>query len=113
MVSNAEGLSYQGMVMIANLYSDVRSSNRLNPNLKLTGVIITRYEKNKLSEMYLKKIQDELGNAVIEPVIHKATKIAQAGSFSQNIFDYDPQGRATREYLEVAQNLAVRILTEE
>ncbi|MCQ2147120.1 MAG: AAA family ATPase [Bacteroidales bacterium] len=113
MVTNAEGLSYQGMVMIANLYQDVKTSDRLNPNLKLTGVIITRFEKNKLSDMYLKKIQDELGNTVLSPVIHKATKIAQAGSFSQNIYDYDPSGRATREYLQVAQNLAVRILTEE
>ena len=49
MVSTADGLSYQGMVMIANLYKDVTNSDRLNPKLMLTGVIITRYEKNKLS----------------------------------------------------------------
>lgn len=113
MVTNADGLSYSGMVMIANLFTDVRSSDRLNPNLKLSGVIITRYEKNRLSEMYLDKIKNELGSAVLMPVIHKATKIAQAASFGQNIYDYDPDGKATREYLEIAQKLALRIIGED
>lgn len=112
MVSTADGLSYSGMVMVANLYADVKSSERLNKNLKLSGVIITRYEKNKLSEMYLNKIKDELGSAFIEPVIHKATKIAQAASFRQNIYDYDPEGKATNEYLEVAQTLALRVMDD-
>lgn len=113
MVSTADGLSYSGMVMVANLYADVKSSERLNKNLKLSGVIITRYEKNKLSEMYLSKIKDELGAAFIEPVIHKATKIAQAASFRQNIYDYDPEGKATREYLQVAQTLALRVMDDQ
>lgn len=110
MVSTADGLSYSGLVMVANLYADVKSSERLNKNLKLSGVIITRYQKNRLQEMYLNKIKDELGAAFIEPVIHNATKIAQAGSFRQNIFDYDPEGKATLEYFEVAQSLALRVM---
>ncbi|MCF0176835.1 MAG: ParA family protein [Bacteroidales bacterium] len=113
MVSTADGLSYQGMVMIANLYKDVTNSDRLNPKLMLTGVIITRYEKNKLSEMYLSKISEELGPALITPVVHKATKIAQAASFRQSIFDYDPEGKATNEYIEIAHKLALRILSDE
>lgn len=113
MVSTADGLSYSGMVMIANLFSDVRSNDRLNKNLKLTGVIITRYEKNKLSDMYIKKIKEELGQAFIEPIVPKATKVAQAITFHQNIFEYDPEGKATKAYLEIAQKLAVRILTDE
>ncbi len=113
MVSTPDGLSYSGMVMVANLYADVRSSERLNKNIQLTGVIITKYERNKLSDMYVAKIKDELGAAFIEPVISKATKIAQAGSFGASIFDYDADGKATKQYLEVAQRLALRILDEE
>lgn len=112
MVSTADGLSYSGMVMIANLFNDVTQSDRLNPNLKLTGVIITRYQKNKLSDMYVNKIKDELGQALIEPVVSNATKIAQAATFRQCIYDYDPDGKATRQYIEIAQKLALRILDE-
>ena len=40
MVATPDGLAYQGMVMVANLFADVKSNPRLNPDLKLTGVII-------------------------------------------------------------------------
>ena len=112
MVATPDGLAYSGMVMVAQLYTDVRSSARLNQNIQLSGVIITKYERNKLSDMYVQKVKDELGTALIEPVISKATKIAQAGSFNQNIYDYDPDGKATRQYIEVAQKLALRIMDE-
>ena len=58
------------------------------------------------------KIKDELGAAFIEPVISKATRIAQAGSFNQSIYDYDADGKATKQYIEVAQKLALRIIDE-
>lgn len=112
MVATPDGLAYSGMVMVANLFADVRSSSRLNQNLSLTGVIITKYERNKLSDMYVQKIKDELGAAFIEPVISKATRIAQAGSFKQSIYDYEPDGKATKQYIEVAQKLALRIIDE-
>lgn len=112
MVTMADALSYSGLVMVANLFADVKSNERLNRALKLTGVIITRYEKNKLAELYLNKIKDELGQAVIEPVIRKATKMQQAASIRQSIYDLDPNGKATADYIDVAQQLALRILQD-
>lgn len=112
MVTTADGLSYQGMVMIANLFSDVKSSERLNSNIQLSGVILTRYERNKLQEMYVNKIKDELGAAFIEPVVPKATAIAQAGTFRQNIYEYSPDNKATKAYFEIAQKLALRVMNE-
>ncbi|MBQ3660059.1 MAG: ParA family protein [Bacteroidales bacterium] len=109
MVATPDGLAYQGMVMVANLYADVKSNPRLNPDLKLTGVIISKYERNKLSDMYVEKIRQEMGDSFIEPVLSKATKIAQAGSFNQNIYEYDPSGKVTKQYLEIAQTLGRRI----
>lgn len=110
MVATPDGLAYQGMVMVANLYADVRSNSRLNPDIKLSGVIITKYERNKLSDMYVQKVRDELGDVFIEPLVTKATKVAQAGSFNQSIFDYDPSGKVTKQYLELAKRLADRLL---
>lgn len=109
MVATPDGLAYSGMVMVANLFADVQSNPRLNPELQLSGVVITKYERNKLSDMYVTKIKNELGDAFVEPVISKATKIAQAGSFNQSIYDYDPSGKVTKQYVEVAKNLAKRI----
>lgn len=110
MVTNAEGLSYRGMKMVANLYSEVTSNKRLNPDIEIIGAVVTRYEKNNLSSMYLDKIKSDLGNLVIEPPIRKSTKIAQSASFQQNIYEYDPNGLATQDYLKVAKEILQRIV---
>lgn len=110
LVSNADGLSYRGMKMIASLFNEVTGNKRLNPNLEIIGAIITRYEKNNLSDLYLNKIEADLGNLLIKPVIRKSTKITQAGSFQREIYEYDPQGKATKEYIQVAQELLQRII---
>ena len=113
LVATPDGLAYSGLVMVANVFSDIRSNERLNKDIKLTGVIITKYEKNRLSDLYVKKIKEELPEAFIEPVISKATRIAQAGSFGQSIYEYDIDGKATKQYIEVARNLALRITDDE
>lgn len=113
MVTTADSLSYSGMVMVANLFSDVKSSERLNKNLQLTGVIVTRYERNKISDLYVTKIKNELGIAFIDPPIRKATKIQQAAATGKSIYDLDPNGNATHDYIEIAQKLAMRILKDE
>lgn len=112
LVSNADGLSYRGLKMVVSLYNEVIRNKRLNPNLQIIGTIITRYEKNKLSELYLKKIKNELKELVIEPVVRKSTKLAQAASFQRNIYDYDPNGKATEDYIKVAQELLRRTMVE-
>ena len=109
LVTNTEGLSYRGMKMVASLVNEVMNNKRLNPNLRVAGVIVTRYESNKLSEIYLEKMEQDFGPMLIKPVIRKSTKIAQSASFQQNIFEYDPNGRATQDYLSVSNELLQRI----
>lgn len=112
MVATPDGLAYSGMVMVANLYSEVCSSPRMNQNLKLTGIILTKYEKNKLNDFFIDRVRNESPEAFIEPVISKATKVAQAGTFGKSIYEIDPEGRATKQYVEVAKKLALRILED-
>ena len=109
MVTNAEGLSYRGMKMVASLFGEVTGNKRLNPQLEIIGVIVTRYEKTNLADMYLEKIRKDLGNLVVEPVIRKSTKVAQAATFQQNLYEFDPSGKATQDYLKVAMELLQRV----
>lgn len=112
MISNADGLSYRGLKMVAQLYMEVINNKRLNPDLKILGAVITRYEKNSVSELYLKKIKDDLKEILVEPVVRKSTKLVQAASFQQNIYEYDPQGKATRDYIQISEELLARIVTQ-
>lgn len=109
MVSTPDLFSYQGLIIIANLYREVHMNERLNPGLSLAGVVVNRYQRNNISDMYVDKIRNEMGELFIEPVVPLATKVTQAGSFHQNLYDFDPDGKATRAFLRIAQNLAVRI----
>ena len=109
MVTNADGLSYRGIKMIAQLFQSVAGNARMNPNLKILGFLVTRFERSNLSNVYLNKIRKDVGALLIEPVIHKSTKVQQAASFSQDIYKLDPNGKATKDYIAVAEELLARI----
>lgn len=109
MVTNADGLSYKGIKMIAQLYQTVAGNPRMNPNLQILGFLVTRYEKSNLSKLFLDRIRKDVGPLLLEPYIRKATKIQQAASFNQNIYTLDPDGKATKDYLAVAQELIARM----
>lgn len=113
MVTTPDELSHQGLKMIYKVFQHVVSNPRLNPKLQLAGTIITKYEKNKNSELFLKLIHDDSGLRIIEPIINKATKISQATSARRSIFDFDPNGKATLQYVDVAKTLALRVITEQ
>ena len=113
LVTTGDALSYKGLMMVLSVYNDVRSSARLNKNLQLLGFVFTKYENTKLCKEYYKKISEEAGIYLIDPPINKATRLAQAGSFNQSIYDYDSSGRATQQYIEVSTRLLQRIETPE
>ena len=113
MVTTPDELSHQGLKMIYKVFQHVVSNPRLNPKLRLAGTIITKYEKNKNSELFLKLIREDTNIRIIEPVINKATRISQATSSRQSIFDFDPNGKATLQYVDVAKTLALRVITEQ
>ena len=112
MTATADSLSYAGMLMIGGLAKRIRENPRLNPELKTSAVIVTKFKSNKLTNSFLRKIRDEIGPALIEPPVREATKIQQATAFKQSIFQYDPEGNATKDYQAVADALEEKILKD-
>jgi len=112
LITTPDELSYQGLKMIYKLFHHVSTTARLNTNLQLAGTIITKYERNKNSELFLRLLREDPQIRIIEPVITKATRIAQATSSRKSIFDIDPNSKSTQQYVEVAKSLALRVITE-
>ena len=112
MTATADSLSYAGMLMIGGLAKRIRENPRLNPELKTSAVIVTKFKSNKLTNSFLQKIRDEIGPALIDPPVREATKIQQATAFRQSIFQYDPDGNATKDYQAVADALEERLLKD-
>lgn len=104
-----DGLSYKGVEMISYIYNEIIKNPHLSTKLRLIGILITKYEKSNVSDYYVEQFMTQLGKFVIQPVIHKSTKLIQSASFQNSIFDIDPKGRAAKEYQQVAQELLTRI----
>lgn len=111
-VSTPDDLSYKGLKMTYKMFLEVLSNKRYNPNLKIAGTIVTKYENNLLSKTYLKKISEDPSLFFISPAISKATKVGQAAAMGRSIYDLDRTGKVTNQYQEVAQTLAARIITD-
>jgi chromosome partitioning protein len=78
-----------------------------NPDLKLTGVVMTRYHKHKrLNRETRQKIKDYFGEALLESTIRDNISLAEAPSFGQDIFTYKPRSNGAYDY----RNLALELL---
>lgn len=112
LVSSLDGKSYKGLQMMVNVYNEVVTNKRLNPSLKLIGFIATMYQRDKVNQYFWELLQKDFGPLVIQPYIRKSTMINRATSFDMSIYDIDPKGRVTEDYLRVSQNLLVRIMDD-
>ena len=89
-------------------------SDRLNPTLKLTGVILSLYESGtRLAAEVSRDVEaffaGQAGTkqpwsaaCVFETRIRKNVRLAEAPSFGQSIFEYAPQSNGAEDYLSLA-----------
>lgn len=98
---------------------------RLNPGLKLTGIVFCMYDSGtKLAAEVSRDVKEffsdqRISNTVwkeatnFETMIRRNIRLAEAPSFGQSIFDYAPQSNGAADYLALAaevlqQELAAR-----
>ena len=109
LVTNLTGKSVKGMEMIMNLYNKLVTNPRFNPNLKLLGVVLTQVERDKVNRAYLGQVQRDYRSYVVSPYVRKSTMVNRALSSNNSIYDIDPNGKVSGDYLEVSQELLARV----
>lgn len=78
-----------------------------NPDLKLGGILLTRYQKAKrLNRETRGSIMEYFGDALLETVIRDNVSLAEAPSFGKDIFTYKPRSHGADDY----RNLALELL---
>ena len=95
--------AYDGL---RKLLDDADAMARLKGDLKwrgsLLGVILNEYEENKaLSSQILTALQNHFQDHLLGPV-HRTTYFPQASGAGLTIFEWDPNGRAVKEYNKIA-----------
>jgi chromosome partitioning protein len=77
-----------------------------NSQLALEGILITMYdERTNLSHQVRDDLRDFFGAQVFQTVIPRNVRLAEAPSYGQPIFLYDPQCRGAASYLELAREV--------
>lgn len=109
LVTSLDGKSYKGLQMMVQVYNEVVTNKRLNPSLKFIGVIATMFQRDKVNSFFWDLLQKDFGPRVIHPYIRKSTQVNRATSFDMSIYEVDPKGRVSEDYLLVSQDLMVRI----
>ena len=91
------------------LESMKRVKNRLNPTLDIFGVLLTMYDnRTTLSKQVVDEVRGFFGKLVFNTLIPRTVKLSEAPSFGQPITQYDPKGKGSISYIELAKEVINR-----
>lgn len=83
-----------------------RLKRELNPTLVIEGLLLTMYdERTNLSAAVEKDLRDFYGSQVLNTVIPRNVRLAEAPSFGKPIILYDPKSRGAESYFELAKEI--------
>lgn len=103
----AEVLPFKGLAMINEFISNVREC--LNPEAHVSGVLITRWEKTKLTSGIEQELRSSWGDLIFKTKIRKNVTIAEAPLESSNIIEYAPKSYGAADYLSFTEELLNRL----
>ncbi len=89
----------------------------INPELAVTGIVLCMHEKNtKLAREVVDDLQGFFDSSrgsdvpwkncvIFDPAIRRCVKLAEAPSFGQTIFDYEPDCAGAKDYATLAESV--------
>jgi chromosome partitioning protein len=98
---------YYALEGVTELFDTLaRLRRELNPHLAIEGLLLTMYdERTNLSSAVAKDLRDFYGSQVLETVIPRNIRLAEAPSFGQPIMVYDPRSRGAEAYSRLAKEI--------
>ena len=95
---------YYAMEGLAHFISTVAKIKQfLHPKLKMDGGVLTMFDSRmNLSKQVLGEVSRFFGDQVYKTPIPRNIRLAEAPSFGQSIFDYDPACRGANAYIQLA-----------
>lgn len=101
---------YYAMEGLAHFMSTISKIKQfLNNNLKLDGGLLTMYDaRMNLSKQVFEEVSRFFGDKVYKTPIPRNIRLAEAPSFGQSIFDYDPACRGANAYIQLAIEFMAR-----
>lgn len=102
----AEALPLKGMAMLDDIVAEIRK--RVNPNLQLGGVFLTRYNNRRLNRDVVDLITARYGDKVFKSRIRENIALAEMPLSGQSIFEYDAKSNGAADYMALAKEVRQR-----
>jgi len=100
----AEYYALEGLGQLLKTIDLVREN--IKPNLNVLGAILTMFDsRNRLSEEVLQELYKYFPNNIFRSVIPRTVRLAEAPSFGQSIFLYEPRGKGAKAYERLSREL--------
>lgn len=104
----AEYYAMEGLGQLLQTVELVRKG--LNPNLELSGVVVTMHSKRTtLSTQVRAEVQKHFPGLVFKTVIPRNVRLAEAPSYGQPISRYDKWSKGSRSYKELTREVVARV----
>ena len=103
-----EYYALEGLSQLLNTAGLVKKS--LNPELRIEGIVLTMFDtRNNLSHQVVSEIQTHFGDKVFKAIIPRNVRLSEAPSHGQAIIEYDPKSIGSIKYMELAEELDLKI----
>jgi chromosome partitioning protein len=87
---------------------DLVSAN-LNPELKVSGVVLTMYDgRTKLSKEVAEQVREYFGDIAFATVIPRSVRLSEAPSYGEPIEAFDPMSRGAIAYRQLGREFLER-----
>jgi chromosome partitioning protein len=78
----------------------------IKSELNILGAVITMFDgRTKLSQDVMNELYKFFPNTIFKSVIPRAVRLAEAPSFGQSIFQYEPGGKGAKAYERLAREI--------
>lgn len=103
-VLQSEYLALHGLSKLMDLINIVQK--RLNPDLKVEGIVCTLFDKRKnLNREVVGHIREHFGSKVFNTLIRDNIALAEAPSHHKTIFEYDSDSYGAEDYMNLAKEI--------
>lgn len=98
---------YYALEGVTELFDTLaRLRRELNPNLMIEGLLLTMYDATtNLSSAVVKDLRDFYGSQVLNTVIPRNVRLAEAPSFGKPIMLYDSRSKGAESYINLGKEI--------
>ncbi len=104
-IVQAQYLAIRGLNTILDLIDELKAE--LNPELQLNGLLLTQINRTVVSKSIIESLRNEHGDKVFISIIRQNVALVEASMVGQDIFTYNSQAPAAKDY----ENLAAEVLS--